>query len=62
MYLRPAEVIELPDRSVDNLGQLTFGSHNIHKIFIGSLPVRLSNLSVLLPLYPKKVTKSQWEK
>ena len=30
LHLCPAEVIELPDRSVDNLGQLTFGSHNIH--------------------------------
>ena len=29
LHLCPAEVIELPDRSVDNLGQLTFGSHNI---------------------------------
>ena len=30
LHLRPAEVIELPDRPVDDLGQLTFGSHNIH--------------------------------
>ena len=46
LYLRPAEVIELPDRPVDDLGQLTFGSHNIHTSARSSLVAYQSGFQI----------------